>query len=63
MTSKEAIFLVHKALNSGVNFFDAAPNYGNGTSEERLGQALNVADRSKIVINTKFGHTDSGLTN
>jgi aryl-alcohol dehydrogenase-like predicted oxidoreductase len=59
----DAIDLVHKALDRGVNFFDTAPNYGKGTSELRLGKALKGKDRSKIVINTKFGHTDTGELN
>lgn len=63
MSEKEAIELVERSLEYGVNFFDTAPNYGNGTSEERLGKALMGVDRSKIVINTKFGHTDSGTLN
>jgi aryl-alcohol dehydrogenase-like predicted oxidoreductase len=63
ITSEEAIELVHKALDRGVNFFDTAPNYGKGTSELRLGKALRGKDRSKIVINTKFGHTDTGELN
>ena len=63
MSEKEAIALVKRSLEYGVNFFDTAPNYGNGTSEERLGKALKGVDRSKIVINTKFGHTDSGTLN
>ena len=63
MTEKAAIDMVHQALASGVNFFDTAPNYGNGTSELRLGKALKGFDRSKIVVNTKFGHTDYGGTN
>lgn len=63
MTDDQAIELVHKSLDLGINYFDTAPNYGNGTSEERLGRALKKADRSKIVINTKFGHSDKGETN
>lgn len=63
MSEKDAIELVKKSLNYGINFFDTAPNYGNGTGEERLGKALKGVDRNKIVINTKFGHTDSGTTN
>jgi aryl-alcohol dehydrogenase-like predicted oxidoreductase len=59
MTEKEALKMVHKALASGINFFDTAPNYGNGSSESRLGKALKGFDRSKIVVNTKFGHTVS----
>lgn len=63
MTEKEAIELVHKSIELGVNFIDTAPNYGFGTSELRIGSALKDYDRDKIVINTKFGHTDSGETN
>ncbi|MUU78933.1 aldo/keto reductase [Winogradskyella endarachnes] len=63
MTKTEAIRLVHKSLDFGINFFDTAPNYGHGTGEERLGEALKVSDRNKIVINTKFGHTHTGTLN
>jgi aryl-alcohol dehydrogenase-like predicted oxidoreductase len=63
MTEIEAIELVHKSLDFGINFFDTAPNYGHGTGEERLGKALKTVDRSKIVINTKFGHTHTGTLN
>ncbi len=63
MSEKDAVELVKKSLEYGINFFDTAPNYGHGTGEERLGIALKGIDRSKIVINTKFGHTDSGSTN
>ena len=63
MTEEEAIELVNESIELGVNFFDTAPNYGHGTSELRLGKALKKYDRDKIVVNTKFGHTDSGETN
>lgn len=63
MSEKNALDIVERSLEYGINFFDTAPNYGNGTSEDRLGKALKGVDRSKIVINTKFGHTDSGITN
>lgn len=63
MTEIEAINLVYKSLDLGVNFFDTAPNYGYGTGEERLGKALKGKDRSKIVINTKFGHSHTGTLN
>lgn len=63
MTEMEAIKLVHKSLDFGINFFDTAPNYGHGTGEERLGKALKDVDRSQIVINTKFGHTQTGSLN
>jgi aryl-alcohol dehydrogenase-like predicted oxidoreductase len=60
---KDAISIVKEALDYGINFFDTAPNYGYGSGEERLGKALKDVERSKIVINTKFGHTNSGITN
>lgn len=63
MSEKDANELVEKAIEWGINFFDTAPNYGLGTGEQRLGNALKGLDRSKIVINTKFGHTDTGITN
>jgi aryl-alcohol dehydrogenase-like predicted oxidoreductase len=63
MTELEATTLVQTAVERGVNFFDTAPNYGRGTGEQRLGNALKRYDRSKLVINTKFGHTATGVTN
>lgn len=63
MSEEEAIEMVQTSIDNGVNFFDTAPNYGLGTSELRLGKALKNYDRTKLVINTKFGHTDSGELN
>jgi aryl-alcohol dehydrogenase-like predicted oxidoreductase len=63
MSEKDAVNMVHRSLEYGINFFDTAPNYGNGTSEERLGKALKGKDRSKIVISTKFGRSSSGTIN
>lgn len=62
MTDREAIELVHKALEEGVNFFDTAPNYGYGKSEELLGKALKKVKRENLIINTKFGHHSDGHT-
>ncbi|NNF35300.1 MAG: aldo/keto reductase [Saprospiraceae bacterium] len=63
MSEQDAIDLVRHALDAGVNFFDTAPNYGYGTGEIRLGKGLKGVDREKIVVNTKFGHTNEGDTN
>lgn len=63
LTEQEAIALVEKSFDYGINFFDTAPNYGNGTGELRLGKALKQIDRNQFVINTKFGHTVAGITN
>jgi aryl-alcohol dehydrogenase-like predicted oxidoreductase len=63
MTENEAIELVQTSFEMGVNFFDTAPNYGLGTSELRLGKALKAYDRNRLVVNTKFGHRDTGGSN
>lgn len=46
--------VVNAALDAGVNFFDTADVYGDGQSEEFLGQAL-ADHRREAVIATKFG--------
>lgn len=56
----ELIDAVHTALEHGVTFFDTAETYGLGQSEITLGKALG-ADRSRVVINDKFGvHAQRG---
>lgn len=46
--------IIKKALESGINFFDTANVYSDGTSEEILGRALkDFARRDEVVIATK----------
>ncbi|GAY07461.1 aldo/keto reductase [Pseudonocardia sp. N23] len=46
--------LIKAALDAGVNFFDTANVYSDGTSEEIVGRALaDMADRDEIVLATK----------
>ena len=61
VSEAEADRMIRTALDRGINFYDTAPNYGNGTSEERLGKVFKTLDRSKIVINSKFGRLDNGV--
>lgn len=49
---EEALRIVHRALELGVNFFDTAAVYGNGRSEEILGEALR-GRRHEAIIATK----------
>ena len=45
---------IRKALDLGINFFDTANVYSDGTSEEIVGRALkDFANRDEIVIATK----------
>lgn len=52
---EEARPLYRKAWEAGINFFDTANVYSEGTSEERLGQAIRNAGiaREDLVIATK----------
>ena len=36
----EALNILQKSLEAGCNFFDTAPGYGGGRSEELLGQGF-----------------------
>ncbi len=51
-TEAEAIKLVQRALDLGVNFIDTAFGYGAGMSEERIGKAI-AGRRDQVIIATK----------
>lgn len=57
----EALRIVQKSLEAGCNFFDTAPGYGGGRSEELLGEGLKSVRRD-VILCTKFGHTAEGAT-
>jgi predicted aldo/keto reductase-like oxidoreductase len=48
----EAIKVIRRALDLGINFIDTAAGYGN--SEERIGRAL-VGRRDRVIVATKSG--------
>jgi L-galactose dehydrogenase len=45
---------VHRAIDSGLNFFDVSPYYGLTLAEQRLGTAL-VGRRKEVILATKCG--------
>ncbi len=60
---------IKRAVESGINFFDTANVYSDGTSEEIVGRALaDFANRDEIVLATKVhgrmhpGPNGSGLS-
>jgi aryl-alcohol dehydrogenase-like predicted oxidoreductase len=57
---KEAINLIRRAYELGVNFFDSAEAYGPFVNEELLGEAV-APFRDQVVLATKFGFVE-GLT-
>lgn len=66
VSESDAIGVLEKAMERGINFFDTADVYGNGKSEQLIGQVLKSTDQ-KIYVATKFGrrldpHVSSGYT-
>ena len=51
----DAVRIIHKALDAGINFIDTADGYSAGESEEMLGQALAGGKRESLVLAVKFG--------
>ena len=51
---KETLKALLYAKDHGVNFYDTAPLYGHGHSEEMLGKAFQHC-RDKVIISTKVG--------
>jgi aryl-alcohol dehydrogenase (NADP+) len=49
---EDCVRIIHKALDSGINFIDTADRYSNGESEEIVGKALE-GRRDNIVLATK----------
>jgi aryl-alcohol dehydrogenase-like predicted oxidoreductase len=67
-TEENAIKVIHRALELGVNFFDTAYVYAWGINEVLLGKAIKSAiaagqiKREDVVIATKFGLVKQGDT-
>ena len=52
---EDSLSAMRRAIDSGVNFFDTAPMYGDGASETLLGEFLNTHDlRTEIVVASKI---------
>ena len=51
---KQAVAVLHRAIDIGVNFIDTA-DHNNGNNEEILAKALK-GKRGKVVLTTKFGN-------
>ena len=53
----DAIKIIHKALDAGINFIDTADVYARGESEEIVGKALAGGRRDHVVLATKVHGT------
>lgn len=60
---EESEKIIKQAFDSGINFFDTANQYSEGTSEEYLGRAVkNNFKREKVFIATKVYYNDGHLS-
>lgn len=50
-----AVKVVHRAFEKGVNYFDTAPDYNHETSEKIFGEAFKTMPRDKFYVSTKCG--------
>jgi aryl-alcohol dehydrogenase-like predicted oxidoreductase len=51
----DAIRIIHKALDAGINFIDTADGYSGGESELILGKALAGGRRDSVILGVKTG--------
>jgi aryl-alcohol dehydrogenase-like predicted oxidoreductase len=51
----DAVRIIHKALDAGINFIDTADGYSGGESEEILGKALAGTRRDSVILGVKTG--------
>jgi aryl-alcohol dehydrogenase-like predicted oxidoreductase len=51
----DAVKVIHRALDAGINFIDTADFYSAGESEEIVGKALAGGRRDDVVLATKVG--------
>jgi D-threo-aldose 1-dehydrogenase len=55
VSDEEARATIERAWAAGIRFFDTAPLYGHGLSEQRLGTVLSQRPRDEFALATKVG--------
>ncbi len=56
----QAVDLLHKAYDAGINYFDVAPTDGAGRGERLLGRAFQDK-RELVIVSSKVGRADGGI--
>ena len=55
ISDEHAQGVLQAAWNAGLRYFDTAPHYGRGLSEQRLGDFLATQNQHEAVVSTKVG--------
>jgi aryl-alcohol dehydrogenase-like predicted oxidoreductase len=50
----EAVRIIHRAIDAGINLIDTADEYAGGESERIVGKALAGRHRKRVILATKF---------
>lgn len=62
-TPAEQTRAIARALDAGITYFDTAPGYGDGRSEENLGRALGELDAwGRVIVGTKVRLSQDDLS-
>ncbi|OXM86209.1 aldo/keto reductase [Paenibacillus rigui] len=59
-TEEEAIQIVNRAIDEGITYFDTAPSYSQGQSEERLGKAFQQRRKDVHLVTKTHDRTRDG---
>jgi predicted aldo/keto reductase-like oxidoreductase len=52
MPREDAVSVINKVIDSGINYIDTAANYGDGVSEEHIGEVMKTR-RKEVFLATK----------
>jgi aryl-alcohol dehydrogenase-like predicted oxidoreductase len=64
LSDDEAVKLIRSAIDNGITFLDNCWDYNGGTSEERMGKALEGGYRKRVFLMTKLdGRTKEAARN
>src|SRR5437879_6892826 len=58
-TDDQAVDLLHKAYDAGINYYDVSPTDGAGRGEQLLGHAFQDK-RELVIISSKAGRSEAG---
>lgn len=59
---EKSIAAIRRAVELGITYYDTAPGYGNGRSEDIFGEALDGVDEDAIFLATKIAPNDPDAT-
>lgn len=56
ISDEEAIKMLKRAFDLGINFFETSDVYGKGRSERLIGEAFKGINRDELIYSTKWGY-------